>query len=91
VGSLITTPLRGLVVNILSRFSWHGGTHESNHFWEQRMKIVMTVAPTSTSKKTTKVNRLKEDGFCVFLLFFCLSFVLWWVLFLTFSSKLERF
>jgi hypothetical protein len=66
VGSLITTTLRGLVVNLLSRFSWHGGTYESNHFLEQRRRIVTIATTTSTNNKTTKVKRLKEDGFCVF-------------------------
>ncbi len=63
MGSLITTPLRGLLVNLFFRFSWHGGTYESNHFLEQRRRIVTTIAPTSTSNKMTKMKRLKEDGF----------------------------
>jgi hypothetical protein len=63
VGSLITTPLRGLLINLFSRFSWHGGTYESNRFLEQRRRIVTTIAPTSTSNQMTKVKRLKENGF----------------------------
>jgi hypothetical protein len=31
----------------------------------------MTTTPASTNNKTTKVKRLKEDMFCVFLVFFC--------------------
>jgi hypothetical protein len=47
------------------------------------------MTPTSTYNKRTKVKRLREDRFCVFLLFFCLGFVLWWVLFLCFI-KLKK-
>ncbi len=49
-----------------------------------------TATPTSTNNKTTKVKRPKEDMFCVFMLFFCLSFVLWWVLFLM-IHQIEKF
>jgi hypothetical protein len=45
--------------------------------------------PTSTNNKTTKVKRLKEDKFCVFLFFFCLDFILWWVFFYAFV-KLKK-
>jgi hypothetical protein len=50
----------------------------------------MTTTLTSTCNKTTKVKRLKEDGFCVF----CFSFV--WVLFcggyfFRLSSSLKSF
>jgi len=75
VGSPIAIPLGRLVINLLSRFSGHGGTYESNHFLKQRRRIVMPTVPTSTSNKTTKVKRLKEGGFCVF----CFSLI--WVLF----------
>jgi hypothetical protein len=33
----------------------------------------MTLAPTSIGNKTTKVKRLKEDGFCVFCFFVVVS------------------
>jgi len=49
------------------------------------------VTVTSTGNKITKVKRLSEDGFCVFCSFFCLGFVLWWVLFLMLLSSLESF
>ncbi len=75
VGSPIIVPLGGLVVNLFSRFSWHGGTYESNHFLEQRRRIMMITTPISTCNTTTKVKRPREDGFCGF----CFSFV--WVLF----------
>jgi hypothetical protein len=51
---------------------------------------VTTTTPTSTNNKTTKVKRPKEDMFCVFMLFFCPSFVLWWVLFFRFP-QIEKF
>jgi lipase chaperone LimK len=37
--------------------------YESNHFLEQRKKIVTTTL-ASTNNKTTKVKSLKEDKFC---------------------------
>ncbi len=43
------------------------------------MKIVTTIAPTSTDNQTMKVKKLKEGGFCIFVF---LGFVLWWVFFL---------
>jgi hypothetical protein len=64
--------------------------HESNHFLEQRKKIVMIATPTSIDNKITKVKRPREDRFCVFLLFFCLGFVLWWVLFFMLLSSLTK-
>jgi len=73
------------------KFSLQGETYVSNHFLEQRRRIVTTTTSTSTNNKTTKVKRPKEDMFCVFMLFFCLSFVLWWVLFLMISSSWEIF
>jgi hypothetical protein len=75
VGSPVAIPLGRLVINFLSRFSGHGGAYESNHFLEQRRRIVMTTVPTSTSNKAMKLKRLKECGFCAF----CFSFI--WVLF----------
>jgi hypothetical protein len=42
---------------------------------------VMITTPTSIDNKTTKVKRPREDGFCVFLFFFCPGLILWWVLF----------
>jgi hypothetical protein len=52
----------------------------------------MIVTPTSIDNKTTKVKRLKEDRFCVlFLLLFCLGFVLWRVLFLYTFVKHRNF
>jgi hypothetical protein len=52
----------------------------------------MTITtPKSIGNKTTKVKRLKEDGFCVFLFLFCLGFVLWRVFFFMFSSSLKSF
>jgi hypothetical protein len=39
---------------------------------------------TSTNNKTTKVKMPRENRFCVFLLLFCLNFVLWWVFFYAF-------
>jgi hypothetical protein len=63
-----------LVINLRSRFSWHGGTYESNHFLKQWRRIVITKTPTSIGNKTTKVKKLREDGFWyfVFVLFgFC--------------------
>ncbi len=86
VGSLITILLMALVINLLSRFSWHGATYESNHFLKQWRRIVMTKTPTSIGNKTTKVKKLREDGFCVFLFLFCLGFVLLWVFLLCFCQ-----
>jgi hypothetical protein len=37
---------------------------------------MMTTTPTLVNNKTTKVKKLKEYRFCVFLFFFCLGFVL---------------
>ncbi len=74
-GSPIAIPLGRLIINLLSRFSRHNGAYESNHFLEQRKRIVMTIVPASTSNKTTKVKRLKEGGFCV------VCFSIFWVLF----------
>jgi len=51
----------------------------------------MKTTPTSTDNETTKVKRLREDRFCVFLLFFCLGFVLWWVTFIMLLSSLKSF
>jgi len=83
VSSPVIVPLGGSIINLLFRFSWHGGTYEGSHFLEQRRRIVTIVAPTPMGNKTTKVKRLKEDRFCIFLyIFFCFSFFLWWVFFL---------
>jgi hypothetical protein len=48
----------------------------------------MTVAPTSTCNKTTKVKRLKEDGF-VFFAFFLFGFCFVVGLFFRLLSSLE--
>jgi hypothetical protein len=34
----------------------------------------MITTPASIGNKTTKVQRLKEDGFCIFCIFFYLGF-----------------
>jgi hypothetical protein len=75
VGSPIVVPLGGLVVNILSRFGRHNGAYESNHFVEERRRIVTTTTLTSIGNKTTKVKRLREGGFCVFCFVFGFCFV----------------
>jgi len=67
------------------------GTYENKHFLEQRKRIVMKTTPTSTNNETTKVKRLREDRFCVFLFFFGLGFVLWWVTFIMLLSSLKSF
>jgi hypothetical protein len=85
------TPFGGLVINLLSKFSWHDGTYEGNHFLEQKRRITTIIAPTSMGNKTTKVKRLREDGFCIYLLFFCLGFVSWWVFFLKLLSSFKKF
>jgi len=46
----------------------------------------MSTTPTSTNNKTTKVKRPRENRFCVFLLFFCLGFILWSVFFYAFVN-----
>jgi hypothetical protein len=52
---------------------------------------VTTITPTSIDNKKTKVKRLREDRFCVFILqFFCQGFVLWWVFFLCTFFKLRK-
>ncbi len=52
----------------------------------------MKTTPTSTNNETTKVKRLREDRFCVFLFFFFgLGFVLWWVTFIMLLSSLKSF
>jgi hypothetical protein len=90
VSSPITTSLGELAINLLSRFSWHVGRNEGHHFLEQRRRIMTIVTPISTGNKTTKVKRLREDGFYIFLFFFCLGFVLWWVLCFMLLSSLEK-
>jgi hypothetical protein len=75
VGSPIVVPLGGLVVNLLSKFGGHNEAYQSNHFLEERRRIVMTTALTSIGNKTTKVKRLRQGG----VFFFFLGFVLWWV------------
>jgi hypothetical protein len=40
VGSPAPIPLGRLVINLLSRFSGYFGANESNHFLEQRRRIV---------------------------------------------------
>jgi hypothetical protein len=45
-----------------------------------------TTTLASIDNKRTKVERLREDKFCVF---FCLGFALWWVLFLILLSSLK--
>ncbi len=54
VGSLVVVPLGGLIVNLLSRFSWHDGAYQNDHFLEQRKRIMTIVAPTSTCNKTRR-------------------------------------
>ncbi len=73
MSSPVIVPLGGSIINLLFRFSWHGGTYEGSHFLEQRRRIVTIVAPTPMGNKTTKVKRLKEDRFCIFLYFFFVS------------------
>lgn len=79
VGNSFLIPLGALIINLLSRFWGHNEAYDSNHFLEQRMRIVTTVASTSIDNKTMKVKRLKDGGFCVFVFLFFLGFVLWWV------------
>jgi hypothetical protein len=51
-----------------------------------------TTTLASIDNKRTKVERLREDKFCVFFCFFCLGFALWWVLFLyTFIKPKKSF
>jgi hypothetical protein len=80
---LILVPLRGLAVSLVFRFWGHKGAYESNHFLEQRRRMMMTLTLVSIGNKTTKVKRPRKGGFCVFFL----GFVLWWVLFFTFFSS----
>jgi hypothetical protein len=54
VGNPVVFPLGGLVVNILSRFSWHNGAYENNHFLEQRKRLMTITALTSTCNKTKR-------------------------------------
>ncbi len=51
VGSPVAIPLGRIVINLLSRFSGHSGAYESNHFLEQRRRIVMTTISTTTSNE----------------------------------------
>jgi hypothetical protein len=63
---LVIVPL-GLVVSLAFRFCGHSKLYESNHFLEQKRKMMTKTTPTSTSNKTTKVKTPRESGFCVFL------------------------
>jgi hypothetical protein len=68
---------KGLAVSLVSRFWGHDGAYESNHFLEQRRRM-MTIT-TSTCNKTMKVKRPREGGFCVIIFGFyfvvCLFFL----------------
>jgi hypothetical protein len=55
VVSLVVVSL-GLVVSLFSKFWGHGEAYESNHFLEQRRRM-MTITLASTSNKITKVAK----------------------------------
>jgi hypothetical protein len=59
--------LLGLLVSLAFRFWGHNEAYESNHFVEQKRKMMTKTTPTSTSNKTTKVKTPREGGFCAFL------------------------
>ncbi len=88
VVSLVVVPL-GLVVNLDSKFCGHSKTYESNHFLEQRRRMMTTMSQASTSNKITKVKRSREVGFCIFFFGFC--FVLGPFFFFMFFSNPKYF
>ncbi len=51
VVSLAIVPLGRLVVNITFRFWGHNEAYESNHFLEQKRKMMTKTTPTSTTNK----------------------------------------
>jgi hypothetical protein len=61
---------KGLVVCLVFRFWGHVGAYESNHFLEQTRRMMTITTLTSINKKTMKVKRPREGGFCVILFVF---------------------
>jgi len=56
-----------LVISLIFRFWGHDQANESNHFLEQRRRMMMITTLASTCNKTIKVKRPREGGFCVIL------------------------